>query len=158
MGISRAYIDSYYLLETVLGGKWKEETRHLLDVLSRDTFVAIIPQIVIGESVSVLLRRDTAHDDVDNLVRIVKKYINVNNHISPAGKNAFGIMAEVQKREPRLDSTDTAILSQVLGDPDSKLFFTPDRHMLNNTAITTYEAELRDDGRRKEKLKIIDRI
>ena len=158
MGISRAYIDSYYLLETVLGGKDREDARHLLDVLSRDTFVAIIPQIVIGESVSVLLRRDTAHDDVDNLVRIVKKYINVKKRLSPASKNAFGIMVEIQKREPRLDSTDTSILSQVLGDPDSKLFFTPDRHMLDNSAITIYEKELRDNGERKERLKIIDRI
>lgn len=158
MGVSRAYIDSYYLLETVLGGKWKEEARHLLDMLSKDTFVAIIPQIVVGEAVSVLLRRDTAHDDVDNLVRVVKKYIDVNNHISPASKNAFGIMAEVQKREPRLDSTDTAILSQVLGDPDSKILFTPDKHMLDNPTIKMYEKELRDDGWRREKLNITDHI
>ena len=130
MGISRAYIDSYYLLETVLGGRGKKDARHLLDILSKDKFIAIVPQIVVGEAVSVLLRRDTAHDDVDSLVRIVKKYVDVKKRLSPASKNAFGIMVEVQKREPRLDSTDTAILSQVLGDPDSKLFFTPDKHML----------------------------
>ena len=158
MGISRAYVDSYYLLEIVLGGKRKEGARRLLDVLSKDKFVAIVPQTVVGETVSVLLRRDTAHDDVDRLVRVVKKYVDVKNHLSPASKNAFGIMAEVQKREPRLDGTDITILSQVLSDPDSKIFFTPDRHMLNNPTIKTYEKELRDDGRRKEKLRITDRI
>lgn len=158
MGISRAYIDSYYFLEIVLELKEKEDARRLLDVLSKDKFVAIVPQVVVGEAVSVLLRLDTTRDVVGSLVRTVKKYINVKECLAPAGKNSFGIMSEVQKREPRLDGTDVMILSQALGDPLSKFFFTPDKHMLNNLTITTYEKELRDEGAREEKLKIIDRI
>ena len=63
---------------------------------------------------------------------------------------------KLQKMDCQLDPTDALIIAQILADPDSKFFFTHDQKILYNTAITTYEARLRDLGERSTVLKIKD--
>ena len=67
-------------------------------------------------------------------------------------------MEELRRMDDRLDATDAMILAQVLADPDSKFFFTPDATMNNNKAVREYEKKLRRDGLRNEKLKITEHI
>lgn len=93
------------------------------------------------------------------LVDTIEKYeIDVKRCLVPANKDTFAIMEAIRKKDERLDGTDIMILAHVLGDPDAKFFLTPDRKMVSNRAIEEYEKELRCNRRRKEKLKITDRI
>ena len=52
MGTSRAYLDTYYLLEVVFEERHKNPTEHLFSQIHNNSFEVFIPQIVVGEAVS----------------------------------------------------------------------------------------------------------
>ena len=153
MGVSCAYFDSYYLLEVVFEGEYKEDAERLLYATGRGGFGVFVPQTVLGETVSKILARDGHEGMLDRLDRTLQKYgIDARRSLPPAPKRAFAIMEELRKRDERLDATDTMILAQVLADPDSKFFFALDEKISDNRAIEGYEKELRRDGLRNEKI------
>ena len=159
MGVSRAYIDSYYLLAVVLGRPDKAAAERLLYALSRGGFGVFVPQTVLGETASKILAREGHEGMLDRLDRALQKYgIDASRSPPPAPKRAFAIMEELRKMDERLDATDTVILAQVVADPVSKFFFTPDGKMTRNQVVETQEKELRRDGLRNEKLKITDHM
>ena len=159
MGVSRVYFDSHYLLEVVFEGKHKDEVERLLYATSRDGFETLVPQTVLGETVSKILARDGHEGMPDRLDRTLQKYgIDARRCLPPAPKGAFAIMEELRRMDERLDATDTMILAQVLADPDSKFFFTLDEKMSDNYAVGKCEEGLRRSGHRNTKLKITDRI
>ena len=160
MGVSRAYIDSYYLLAVVLERPEKADAERLLYALSRGGFETLVPQTVLGETVSkILTRGKDAPRLLDRLVRTLEKHgIDARRCLPPAPKGAFAIMEELRRMDDRLDATDAMILAQVLADPEAKFLFTPDGEMNNNKAVREYETELRRGGLRNEKLKITERI
>ena len=160
MGISRVYIDTYYLLEIVLKGDNKHDADSILYKASKGSFEIVVPQIVLGEAVSKILKRGKdARHLMDRLVGTIEKYgIDVDRCLVPVAKSAFEIMEEMRRRDQRLDGTDIAILAHALADPDAKFFLTIDTDMTANPAIERYEMELRNDGRRNVKLNITDRI
>ena len=160
MGVSRVYFDSHYLLEVVFEGEHKEDAERLLYATSRDGFETLVPQTVLGETVSkILTRGKDAPRLLDRLVRTLEKHgIDARRCLPPAPKRAFAIMEELRRMDDRLDATDAMILAQVLADPDSKFFFTLDEKMRDNYVVGKCEKELRRSGRRNTKLKITDRI
>ena len=160
MGISRVHLDTYYLLEIVFKGDKKQDAEKILYKASKGSFEIVVPQIVLGEAVSKILKRGKdARRLMDRLIDTIEKYeINVGACLVPVSKNAFGIMEEVRRRDQRLDGTDIAILAHALADPDAKFFLTIDVDMIDNLAIDGYETELRNDGRRNVKLNVTDRI
>ena len=160
MGVSRVYFDSHYLLEVVFEGEHKDEVERLLYATSRDGFETLVPQTVLGETVSkILTRGKDAPRLLDRLVRTLEKHgIDARRCLPPAPKGAFAIMEELRRMDERLDATDTMILAQVLADPDSKFSFTLDEKMSDNYAVGKCEEGLRRSGHRNTKLKITDRI
>ncbi|MCE2509279.1 MAG: hypothetical protein J4G04_08350 [Nitrosopumilaceae archaeon] len=76
--------------------------------------------------------------------------------MKPVEKGAFSIMVTLSGKDESLDATDVMILSHVLSDPDSKFFFTIDSDILENSAVTDLEKDLRDEGKRRTALKISD--
>ncbi len=160
MGVSRVYLDTYYLLEIVLKGHKKHDAEKILYKASKGSFEIVVPQIVLGEAVSKILKRGRdARPLMDRLVGTIEKYgIDVDRCLVPVAKSAFEIMEEVRGRDQRLDGTDIAILAHALADPDAKVFLTIDCDMTDNPAIGEYERKLRSEGRRNVKLNITDRI
>lgn len=160
MGISRVYPDTYYLLEIVLKGHRKQDAEKILYKASKGSFEIVVPQIVLGEAVSKILKRGKdARRLMDRLVDTIEKYeIDAGACLAPVSKSAFEIMEEVRRRDQRLDGTDIAILAHALADPDAKVFLTIDTNMTANPAIDGYEVDLRNDGRRNVKLNVTDRI
>ena len=162
MGVSRLYLDSYYLLGVVFKEQDRADAERILYTASTRSFEILIPQVVLGEAVSKILERmrdDHAQCMMDGLVGAIEKYkIDVKRCLVPASRDAFAIMEAVRRKDERLDGTDIMILAHALSDPDAKFFLTPDRKMANSRAIKEYEKELRLDKRRNEELKITDRI
>ncbi len=159
MGTSRAYLDSYYLLAVVFGRHNKAAAEHLLYTLSRGGFEVLVPQTVLGETVSKILARDGHEGMLDKLDRTLQKYgIDARRSLPPAPKGAFAIMEDLRKRDERLDATDTMILAQMMADPYSKFLFTKDTKMLYSKVIKEHEQKLRSRGLRNEKLQIIGYI
>ena len=160
MGISRVHLDTYYLLEIVFKGDKKQDAEKILYKASKGSFEIVVPQIVLGEAVSKILKRGKdARRLMDRLIDTIEKYeIDAGACLVPVSKSAFGIMEELRRRDQRLDGTDIAILAHALADPDAKVFLTIDTNMTANPAIDGYEVELRNDGRRNIELDITDRI
>ena len=160
MGISRVYPDTYYLLEIVFKGHKKHDAEKILYKASKGSFEIVVPQIVLGETVSKILKRgQDARRLMDRLVDTIEKYeIDAGACLVPVSKSAFEIMEEVRRRDQYLDGTDIAILAHALADPDANVFLTIDKDMADNPAIGKYERKLRSEGRRNVKLKVTDRI
>ena len=75
MGISRVYIDTYYLQEIVLKGDNKHDADSILYKASKGSFEIVVPQIVLGEAVSKILKRGKdARPLMDRLVGTIEKY------------------------------------------------------------------------------------
>ena len=158
MGISRTYLDSYHLLRAIMKTDSKSDIGRLLYRISKGSFKIIVLQTVMGETAAKILQKYDRHDWPDRFVafaNIISEYnIDVDHCLPPPQGHIFAMMDELQHKDPYLDNTDIMILAQVLHDPDSKFFITPDSKLVGNPVIKDYEGRLRDSGFRREKLKI----
>lgn len=159
VGISRAYLDTYYLLEIVLGGRHKRYVERLPSQIS-SRFMVLIPQIVLGEAISQIYekRGDGMWPDklMERFTSVMNKYGWDNSNMPPPPNWSFQIMDELLRVDDRLEGTDVVILAQALADPDSKFLFTRDRTLGKNENVCNYELRLRQSGRRNTKLKITE--
>ena len=57
MGTSRAYLDTYYLLEVLFDGHYKQDIRRLFARIDSNALEVFIPQIVVGEAVSQIFEK-----------------------------------------------------------------------------------------------------
>ena len=64
-GVSRAYIDTHYLLALVFGENDAEDARHLLYTLRRPNYHVLVPQTILGEVVAKILQRYESDDVSD---------------------------------------------------------------------------------------------
>ena len=162
MGISRTYLDSYYLVEVIIKVDLKSDVERLLYKISRDGFKIIVPQTVLGETTATILKKCDKREWFDRFgafANIISKYnIDVNHCLPPPQGRVFAMMDKLQLEDTHLDNTDIMILAQVLYDPNSKFFITPDKKLLNNPVIEDYERRLRDSGLRREELKIRETV
>jgi len=164
MGVSRAYLDTYYLLEVVMKRRNKRTVEHLLSRIKSPSFKIMVPQIVLGEATAKIFSMCSENNEspcmlVEKVADLLQKYqINVKNCLPPPRKEAFAIMAELADRDEMLDATDIMILAYALADPDSKFLFTTDTKMLRNARIKEYDRYLRDDKRRNTTLIITNYV
>lgn len=129
MGISHAYIDTYYILEVVFEGEEKSHAKNLLYKLGHSgSFKILIPQIVLGEAVSKIFAKYDRKDVLDKaLIRLAKIIrdvkINVNTClVPPVSHGVFKIMQDLANRDGQLGRTDIMIVSHALGSRIQVLF------------------------------------
>ena len=158
MGISRAYLDTYYLLEVVFEGMEKGPTERLLSQISNDSFEVFIPQIVVGEAVSQMYERCGGRTRLDHFLErfasLMEKYGWGDANMLPPSNKSFRMAAELTRVDDRLAGVDVELLSIALADPGSKFLFTPDVMLAENRNVCDYELQLRHDGERSTRLKI----
>lgn len=162
MSISKAYLDSAYLLALIKEEDGASDVENMLYRLRSNAFDVFVPHIVLGEVCGVIFRDyESDRDRRDKTARLVDMMDSngiQQENMKPVEKDAFGIMVALSRKDESLDATDVMILSHVLSDPDSKFLFTTDSNMLENAAITDMEKDLRDEGKRHTTLKISDRF
>lgn len=160
MGVSKAYLDSSYLLALVKEEDWASEVSNMLYKLKNNSFDVFVPHVVLGEVCGIIFRDFKSDQDRrDKTVRLVNMMIDNGikwKNMKPTTKDAFDIIITLNKNDASLDPTDIMIVSHVLADPDSKFFFTVDSDILENVAITSLEKELNYKGKRHTTLKISD--
>lgn len=162
VGISKAYLDSAYLLALIKEEDGASDVENMLYRLRSNAFDVFVPHIVLGEVCGVIFRDyESDRDRRDKTARLVDMMDSngiQQENMKPVEKDAFGIMVALSRKDESLDATDVMILSHVLSDPDSKFLFTTDSSMLENVAIADMEKDLRDEGKRRTTLKISDRF
>lgn len=162
MGTSRAYLDTYYLLEVVFEERHKNPTEHLFSQIRNNSFEIFIPQIVVGEAVSQMYERCGGRTRPDHFLErfasLMEKYGWGDANMTPPSNKSFRMAAELTRADSRLAGVDVELLSIALADPDSKFLFTPDGMLTENRSICDYELRLRRDGKRNTQLKILTRL
>ena len=158
MGVSRVYLDTYYLLEIVFKGKYKGHAERLLSQTNNNSFEVFIPQIVVGEAVSQMYEkcgyRTRPDHFLERFASMMQKYNLGHTNMPPPPNKSFQIMAELLNVDNRLVGVDVVILAHALADPDSKFLFTKDRVLVKNQNICDYELLLRHNGKRNTRLNI----
>lgn len=167
------YIDSYFFIESLSGkDATKKDANDLIEkVLLASSRHLIIPQSIIGEIISVLLRDVEDTQDLQSyMVKLVcrfKKLIDVKKdfpsfdldfleHINYL--STLEVPTKKKKKE-RLDATDILILAQIIGDPESDLFVTPDIKLLNlSKLIREHTCDLVAKNQRSRILRIQDAL
>ena len=158
MGISRVYLDSYYLLEMITRTP-DSDVKKLLYTIKSNSFEIFVPQIVLGEVVAKIFTKP-AQDREDALSKLHK--VLQDHGIDPAScmPPPQGAVLEIARCLRNVDSylymTDVLIISHALADPNSKFFFTPDSKLTQNHKILECEKRLRDDNKRETELRISD--
>ena len=159
MGVSKAYLDSSYLLSLIKDEPGAREVKRMFYRLRSNAFEVFVPHTVLGEICGVIYRDFESDLDRRDKMATLADAMSSNKipweNVKPTNKDALDIVAALGKDE-WLDTTDALILSQVLTDPDSKFFFTTDRIMLRNAAVVDLERALRGAGKRRAALKILE--
>lgn len=162
MGISKAYLDSYYLLELVKEGDRVRDVKRLLYKLSNsNAFEVCVSQIALGEVFAVIYRdfesnRLGRRDVAMKLVSVMENNNIGSQSVVPPVGDVFSIMAKIRQADEILDVMDIMIVSHALADRHSKFFFTNDGNLLGNREIIKLERDLKQQGKRETDLKIQD--
>ncbi len=159
MGVSKAHLDSPYLLSLIKDEPGAREVKRMLYRLRSNAFEVFVPHTVLGEICGVIYRDFESDRDRRDKMAALADAMGSNKipweNAKPTNKDALDTVAALGKDE-WLDTTDAPILSQVLTDPDSKFFFTTDRIMLRNAAVVDLERALRGAGKRRAALEILE--
>ena len=162
MGTSRAYLDTYYLLEVLFDGYYKQDIKRMFARLDSNAFEVFIPQIVLGEAVSQIFEKSATKTQagrlMEMLAHLLQDYKWGTANMLPPSDRAFRIAAELARVDDRLVGVDREILAIALADPDSKFLFTPDRVLTENKNICNHEMLLRQNGERNTRLKIVENL
>jgi predicted nucleic acid-binding protein len=153
------YIDSPYFLdflsdnytERVYARKVKERLMH---------FKVIIPQIVLGEVMSIIVR-----DYGDDLISLKKKIDALANELTtlidpkqclPVLEKKHLSHMEYLMTTCNISPTDACVMSIAIDDPNSGFLITSDAEISDSTCIYEYQNLLVTNGKRSELVKITD--
>lgn len=73
-------------------------------------------------------------------------------------QQVFECAQKLQLKDSYLEDTDSLILAHALIDPDSDRLITSDQILIDSTAITEFEQDMRDGGQRNTELRIVDSL
>jgi predicted nucleic acid-binding protein len=142
----RVYLDTSILVGYILDkGEYKRRIEATLDSLKHSSYRIIVPQIVLGEAMTIMMKKGGTHAH-NKCSAIVHKLncIGVDSlHDMPAVKAEMAKTASIIRKEVNenrksttsIDETDSMILAQVLSDPYSDLFLTTDATMLESDVL-----------------------
>lgn len=126
-------------------GEAKRRIERIFDLLQSGSYRIIVPQNVMGEVITILMKKGGPHAH-NKCSAVVHKLNSIGVdpvHDMPAVKTemartALIIRKEVNKNREnttKIDETDSLILAQVLSDPYSDLFLTADATMLESDIL-----------------------
>ncbi len=102
MGVSKAYLDSSYLLSLIKGEPGAREVERMLYRLRSSAFDVFVPHTVLGEICGVIYRDfGSDRDRRDKMATLVDTMTSNKipwENVKPASKGAFGIMVALWRR------------------------------------------------------------
>jgi len=158
---TRVYVDTWLLRGLVSKKKHERmDAKREISRLESNSFDVVIPQIVIGETVSVLMRDFPDPSEAKNrLVKLydsIKKILDPSSCLPPISMLILEKARELKSGDGNLKDTDAIIVSHTLLDPNSQRLLTADTDLLNSEFIKQMENEMRASRIRRKRLKIVD--
>ena len=153
----RVHLDTWAVMDVLVGGKYAKVLVEIMRRSGAGSYSLVVSQAALGEADAVILRRgsDAARMLLALLALLADHRVDPGRCMPPLNASVLSIVNEFVRVAPELDMADRIILAHALADPDSVFFITGDCAMLKNSAAVRYEARLRAQGRRREKLVII---
>jgi predicted nucleic acid-binding protein len=157
----RVYLDTWVLRGIVSDERGdKEDTKELIRRIRDNSHQVIVPQIVIAETFSTIMRDYTNAVDVHCKMKGVYDQLSgimdFRNSLPSLNPDIFMCAQNLQGVETRLKDTDSLILAHAILDPISDRLITHDAILLHSNALQNEIGDRRTNGLRSNRLKIVD--
>lgn len=165
LGITRVYLDTYFL--NALISKKQSEKTEARDEFKRlqsnpGSFDVVIPQIVLGEAFSTILRDYGNDGDIldmlNELCKYLKETVDVETCLQSLTVKTLEKARMLMDNDEFLKDTDAIIMAQVLLDPKSQRLLTHDSVLMKSRTIKDEEKRMRASGQRELELRVVDGI
>jgi len=153
------YLDTCYLQDYLWGKPDEQQSadsllRSLRKSIDNPLIKVNISFLVVGELVNNFIRNRVKNGNIlSGLVDLLK---GLEVDLIPPREEVYSKAAELRKQDYKIENVDSVIVCQALCDPYSTHFLTRDPTLLTSEAIEELEHKMREDGVRKQKLKITD--
>ena len=153
----RIYLDTSVLRDIVAKRKDdRNNSERLFEKLESGDYEVKVPQIVMGEAVTTVMR-DYEPDDWEALVgRImgeVNKVADPATCFPPPDPAVAAKAQEAMRKVKGMTKTDALIAAQALMDPESQKLATTDRQLQSAEWLAKEEIDMRKSGERSKRLK-----
>lgn len=158
---TKVYLDTWLLRAYVSEEpEDRADAKRELSRIRTDIYKIIVPQIVIGEAVSVIMRDfddpSIARLKLTNLYDELKNIMDMKTCLPSLNNDIFLCAQRLKGFESELTDTDSLILAHAILDPDSDRLLTYDKVLLNSKPIKDEEERMRNASGRTRRLKIVD--
>lgn len=150
-----AYIDTNILLALSGFDKIDVDTKRLLKKSLYRTDVKI-PQIVLGEALTMILSTSNTGEVITNIENLNNKLEKIKCTVEPfptTNNEVIQCALELQRRSKVITNMDSLILAHPIMDDDATHFYTKDP-ALKNFRVFSYIKELVKNGKRSQELNI----
>jgi len=150
-----AYIDTNILLALSGFDKVDKDTKQLLKKIFYDVDLKI-PQIVLGEALTMILSESEQGEMITNIEKLYNKIEEIKCSVEPfptTNDEIIQCASELRKRSDVVTNMDSLILAHPIMDNNATHFYTKDG-ALNNFRVFSYIKELISNGKRTQELNI----
>ncbi|MGC2575696.1 MAG: PIN domain-containing protein [Candidatus Nitrosopolaris sp.] len=157
--MGRIYLDSNILIDLIIGGTAAkaDAKRELYRI--RSSYQIFIPQIILGESFSMVLHKSETHDRDKNMTDFWKCIEDIikdtAKHTPPLRPEILEVALEIGKNDYKLDHNDAVLVAHVVTDKESTALFTSDQGIHNSKPIKDLVNQRRIEG---NPIKVLDSI
>ena len=156
------YLDTWALREIVSKKPGsRRESAHRFARLEPGVYTVKVPQVVVGEAVTTVMRDYDPHEWRDMAGRIMDAIGGVADPATcfpPPSPAAGELAGRLTALDRRITNTDAFLAAQALLDRESQKVVTADRTLANSARLDEVERRMRRDGERLWRLKFDDNV
>ena len=177
MSRSRVYLDTWVLVGLASGdrGERNHSKWQILKKLTGGAIDVVVPQVVLGEAVAAVMRKNRSKSKADKVAIVNKMLHDLLDNLErmpempsgdPEGSGAYGkpgvpktaeLTVELCGKEFDLEFADALILAHALADPHSTHLITDDGK-IRSYKVKEFEKKMRDYEERERELSVTNRF
>lgn len=152
--VQTIYVDSCFVDAYLWGDRdMKQHTNRVFYRIKDSSPVkVIIPFVSVGEIVNTMIQKGK-EDKVGDLLKFIK---DMKADTPPPNKTVIEISSRILNADGLFDTTDAIIAAHAISDEYSTRLLTTDTNMQNSRVLSELEEKLRNEEKRKHKLRITD--
>lgn len=151
--VQAVYIDSCFADAYLWGDiDMKQHTNRVFYRIKSSSVKVIMPFVSVGEIVNTMIQKGK-EDKIGDLLNLIK---NMRADTPPPNKRVIKISSRILDADDLFDTTDAIIAAHAISDAHSIRLLTTDTNMQNSRVLIKLEEGLRNDQKRKSKLRITD--
>ena len=151
------YLDTS-VLRNIVSKKHRKrnDSKRLFASLKSAVYEVKVPQAVVGEAVTTVMRDFESSEWAELVGRIMREVANVADPATcfpPSDPEVAAKASEAMREVKGMTKTDALIVAQALMDPESQKLLTTDDLILDSRWLEVEEARMRNSGERSKRLR-----